>query len=85
MVTDSLHEFRDLALNEEILESIALASGGRYYSYRDAGRVVKDLERSRETQTVRIQLDVWDMPAVFLFLLACYGVEWMLRRRKGLS
>ncbi len=85
LVTDTLHEFRDLSLNSELLKSIALASGGKYYDLKNAGRVVKDLQRSRESQTVLVQLDVWDMPAVFLFLLACYGAEWMLRRRKGLS
>jgi len=85
MVTDALHEFRNVGLNSELLENIALTSGGKYYNHRTAGRVVKDLEKRRETQTVYVQLDAWDMPAVFLFLVACYGLEWMLRRRKGLS
>ena len=85
LVTDTLHEYRDLSLNSELLKNIALASGGKYYNIRNAGRLVKDLQRNRETQTVHLQLDVWDMPAVFLFLLACYGLEWVMRRRKGLS
>ena len=85
LVTDTLHEFRDLSLNTELLENIARASGGKYYNLQDAGRVVKDLQRIRETQTLRLKLDIWDMPAVLLFLLACYAAEWILRRRKGLS
>ena len=85
LVTDTLHEFRDLSLNTELLENIARASGGKYYNLKDAGRVVKDLQRIRETQTLRLKLDIWDIPAVLLFLLACYAAEWILRRRKGLS
>jgi len=31
------------------------------------------------------KLDLWDMPAVFLILLATLGGEWLLRRRRGLA
>lgn len=85
VVADSLHEFRNATLNSESLEKIALTSGGKFYNPRTAARLVKDLENNRETQTVNVQLDVWDMPVVFLFVLTCFGLEWMLRRRKGLS
>ena len=68
-----------------IYSIIALSSGGKFYNHRSADRLVKDLKNSRQTQTVHVQLDVWDMPVVFLFLLTCFGFEWMLRRRKGLS
>ena len=85
LVTDALHEYRDGALNSELLNNIARAGGGKYYTYQDAGQVAKDLEKNRAVQTVHIQLDIWDVPAVFLFLIACYALEWILRRRKGLS
>jgi uncharacterized membrane protein len=85
LVADSLHEFRDAVLNSEPLQKIARTSGGKYYTHRTADRLVKDLQNNRQTQTVNVQLDVWDMPLVFLFLLTFFGLEWMLRRRKGLS
>jgi hypothetical protein len=28
--------------------------------------------------------DLWDMPIVFLLLIALVTVEWLVRRRKGL-
>jgi hypothetical protein len=85
LVADSLHEVRDAAMNSELLAKIAQAGGGKYYNPRTADLLVKDLETNRKVQTVNIQLDVWDMPIVFFLLLACFGLEWLLRRRKGLS
>ena len=85
LVVDSLHEVRDAAMNSELLAKIAQAGGGKYYNPRTADLLVKDLETNRKVQTVNIQLDLWDMPIVFFLLLACFGLEWLLRRRKGLS
>ena len=85
LVADSLHEMRDTAMNGELLAKIAQAGGGKYYNPRTADRLVKDLEANRKVQTVNIQLDVWDIPIVFFLLFACFGLEWLLRRRKGLS
>jgi uncharacterized membrane protein len=84
-VADSLHEVRDVAMNSELLTKIAQAGGGKYYNPRTADRLVKELEANRKVQTVNILLDVWDIPIVFFLLLACFGLEWLLRRRKGLS
>ena len=85
LVADSLHEVRDAEMNSELLAKIAKAGGGKYYNAKTADNLVRDLETKRKILTVNIQLDVWDMPIVFFLLLACLGLEWMLRRRKGLS
>jgi uncharacterized membrane protein len=85
LVADSLHELRDAAMNSELLAKIAQTGGGKFYNPRTADRLVKDLEAKRKVQTVNIQLDVWDIPIVFFLLLACFGLEWLQRRRKGLS
>jgi len=85
LVADSLHEMRAAAMNSELLAKIAKVGGGKYYTPRTADRLVKDLETNRKVQTVNIQLDVWDLPIVFFLLFACLGLEWLLRRRKGLS
>ena len=85
LVADSLYEVRDAALNSEMLAKIVQAGGGKYYHPGTAGRLVEDLEANRRVQIVDIQLDVWDIPIVFFLMLACFGMEWLLRRRKGLS
>ena len=85
LVADSLHEVRDAALNSELLTKIAQAGGGKYYKPGTADRLVEDLQVNRKIQTAIIHLDIWDMPIVFFLLLACFGLEWLLRRRKGLS
>lgn len=84
-VTDSFHETRNLALNNDLLAKMAQAGGGKYYTPMSADMLVRDLESARQTQTVTTQLDVWDIPMVFFLLLAFLGLEWLLRRRRGLS
>jgi hypothetical protein len=30
-------------------------------------------------------MDLWDMPFIFLLLIAILGCEWLVRRAKGLA
>ena len=68
-----------------MLAKIAQAGGGKYYHYKKTDMLVRDLATNRRAHTVKTQLDVWDMPIVFFLLLTCLGLEWLLRRRKGLA
>ncbi len=80
-----MHELRGAAIDRELMENIAQAGGGKYYNPRTAGLLVKDLENNQQVQTVNVQLDIWNIPLVFFLLLSCFSLEWLLRRRKGLS
>jgi uncharacterized membrane protein len=70
--------------NRELLERLAQNTGGRYYTARDAGRAPGEISFSEAGLTAREEKDLWDMPIVFLMLLALRSAEWLLRRRWGL-
>jgi uncharacterized membrane protein len=69
----------------DLLERIAADTGGRFLEPGDYAELVDELAYSQEGATVRELRDLWDMPAIFLALLALLGAEWTLRRRFGLS
>jgi hypothetical protein len=69
--------------NRELLEKLASETGGRYYKPEDAQKLGKDINYSEAGITVRETRDLWDMPAVFFFLLIITSAEWLLRRKWG--
>jgi uncharacterized membrane protein len=85
LVTDAVQEMRDAALNRSLLTKIAAVGGGQYYPAGTVENLVKHLKANRTTDSVDVQVEIWDIPLVFFLLLTCLGLEWLLRRRRGLS
>ena len=86
LAANSMHEMRGAAvMNRDLMEKIAQAGGGNYYTPEKADLLVKDLNNNRKVHTVTYKLDIWNIPIVFFLLLFCFGLEWLLRRRTGLS
>jgi hypothetical protein len=48
-------------------------------------RLIDDLEHLPNDYSVDVEKDIWDMPLIFLLLLAFFSMEWLTRRRKGMS
>jgi len=69
--------------NRELLQKLASETGGRYYRPQEAQKLGQDISYSEAGITVRETRDLWDMPAVFLLLLAVRAAEWLLRRKWG--
>ncbi len=69
--------------NRELLEKLANETGGRYYTPRDASRIPQEISYSEAGITNREMKDLWDMPAIFLVILALRSAEWLLRRKWG--
>jgi uncharacterized membrane protein len=67
-----------------LLKRIAEETGGRYYASTQAANVANDLVYSSSGNTVVQRLELWDMPIVFVVLLALAGGEWAYRRSRGL-
>jgi len=81
-------EFRSLAVNKPLLETLAQKTGGRVVALKDLDRLVRDLpQETAPIMETRIQ-PVWDLPGVqplvFLVLCSAFLAEWTLRRRRGL-
>ena len=86
LAADSLQERRGAAvINREYMEKIAQVGGGNYYPPEKSDLLVRDLKNNQQVHTVTYKLDIWNIPIVFLLLFFCFGLEWLLRRRAGLS
>ncbi|MEJ2134630.1 MAG: glutamine amidotransferase [Desulfofustis sp.] len=86
LAANSMHEMRGAAvMNRDLMEKIAQVGGGNYYTPEKADLLVKDLNNNRKVHTVTYKLDIWNIPIVFFLLFFCFGLEWLLRRRTGLS
>ncbi|MBK9166534.1 MAG: hypothetical protein IPM24_03620 [Bryobacterales bacterium] len=80
---DGVAEHFRVEQNKELLRNLSEQTGGRYYEADEIGRLPDDIEFSEAGLTARQTLDLWNMPAVFLLLLALRGAEWFVRRRWG--
>ena len=63
-----------------MLERIARETGGRYWTTDDLAGLPDAIRYSRAGMVERQTLDLWNMPLVFLLLVALKGGEWLLRR-----
>jgi uncharacterized membrane protein len=69
--------------NADLLRKLADQTGGNYYSVQNAKRLPSEISFSQAGITARENKDLWNMPVVFLLLLAIRSTEWLLRRRWG--
>ncbi len=78
-------EFRSLTPNRALMESLATQTGGQVVAPEKLDEFVRDLPSRRAPVTETWTRPIWHTPAMFLFALACFVVEWGLRRKKGLA
>jgi uncharacterized membrane protein len=69
--------------NRALLEKLADETGGRYYTPKSADKLGEEIAYSDAGISAREMKDLWNMPAIFLLLLALRSAEWLLRRRWG--
>jgi uncharacterized membrane protein len=77
-------EMTDPRLNVQVLERVALASGGRVAVPQDFGGVVDALRRRVPAARLAVTHDVWHTAWFFSALVLLLAAEWILRRRWGL-
>lgn len=70
--------------NRDLLERLAAQTGGRYWKSSDLKNLAQSIPFSEAGVTVRQTKDLWDLPLVFLILLALRFSEWWLRRKWGI-
>jgi Putative glutamine amidotransferase len=70
--------------NRELLQKLADETGGRYWQPADLPRLPSEVSFSDAGITTRETKDLWDMPIVFLLILALVSSEWLLRRKWGI-
>jgi uncharacterized membrane protein len=69
--------------NRELLEKLAAETGGRYYKPGNAKQLAQEISYSEAGITAREMKDLWNMPAVFILVIALRSAEWLLRRKWG--
>jgi hypothetical protein len=77
-------EYFEAARHTSLLERIATETGGRFYTPESVGTLPEDITISGAGVTLVEELDLWDMPAIFLLMLALMAAEWGYRRVRGL-
>jgi uncharacterized membrane protein len=82
--TRSDDEYFEAARHTSLLERIATETGGRFYTPESVGTLPEDITISGAGVTLVEELDLWDMPAIFLLMLALMAAEWGYRRVRGL-
>lgn len=85
LVDDQGADVAQAELRAPLLRRIAKETGGRYYPLKEAGRLSDDVQYTEAGVTQRDAKDLWDMPIIFLALVALMGGEWTYRRRMGLA
>ena len=69
--------------NRELLEKLSSQTGGRYWKPQELSRLPGEISYSEAGITVRDTKELWNMPAIFLLILALRFSEWLLRRKWG--
>jgi uncharacterized membrane protein len=77
-------EFENPDLNDELLRRIAADSGGKYYAYHEASRLLRDIEVIASAHSEEREVSIWDTPLFFLLFLVLATAEWVLRKRNML-
>ena len=78
-------EFFDPAMRGSLLRRLAEETDGKFFKSGDTTGLADALTLSGRGVTVVEEKDLWDMPAMFLLLVAFTGGEWLYRRARGLA
>ena len=82
--SESSREFVDAEMRASLLQRIARETGGRFYTPANVASLPEDIALSKRGVTVVNQMDLWDMPFIFLLLLGLVCAEWAYRKKRGL-
>ena len=80
---DGVAENFGAAQNKELLEKLSSDTNGSYYTPAKAKRLGDEIAVSEAGITAHDNLDIWDMPILFLLVVLIRGGEWLLRRKWG--
>ena len=82
-VNTAAEEFRTLAPNLPLLETLTRATGGRILQPEEAATLPDLLARIDAPVMETSTRPLWHLPWIFLLALLCFLGEWTLRRWKG--
>jgi hypothetical protein len=77
-------EYFGAEMRKGFLERIAAETGARFYTPDTVSTLPADLGYSGGGATVEERKPLWDMPALYLLIVALVSAEWAFRKRRGL-
>jgi hypothetical protein len=85
-VTQSVEaEMADVSGDDGLLRRIAESSGGQFLPLDRLPDLPRLLASTGDGRSRYSQWRLWDSPLLFLFVVACFGAEWAMRKRLGLA
>ncbi len=78
-------EYFGAHMNKPLLERIANETGGKFYTPDRLDGLAEDMTYTKSGAVAVQQLDLWDMPLLFMGLIALVGSEWVYRKLRGLA
>ncbi|MDX1394588.1 MAG: hypothetical protein R3195_09355 [Gemmatimonadota bacterium] len=69
----------------ELLRRISEETGGRSYSYDDAGLLAEEIQYTESGDTLQEERPLWNMPILFIAMGLLLTAEWTYRRRRDLA
>lgn len=85
LVTPSNREYTNPNMDAALLRKISAASGGKFYTNDTIDQLLEDLTHMPNAYSVEVEEALWDRPLILLILFVLFTLEWINRRRKGLS
>jgi hypothetical protein len=83
-VAPSDAEYFGAEMRAPLLRRIAEETEGRFYTPATIDRLPEDLTLSRRGVTVTREMDLWDMPVIFVLIIGLMSAEWGYRKLRGL-
>ena len=82
---DLATEYFGAEMRRPLLERIAEETGGRFYTPQTVKALVEDIKYGGGGATVQETKPLWDMPALYLAIVALVSAEWAYRKAGGLA
>ena len=68
-----------------VSQQIAELSGGKSFALGNLAELPDEFAKEEQlVTTIRLERELWDVPAIFILLVIFCGIEWYLRRRDNL-
>jgi hypothetical protein len=77
-------ELADVSGDYSILQRLAEASGGEFFTLDQVDRLAERLTLAAERRPRYVEQRLWDSPLLFVFVVGCLAAEWAARKRVGL-
>ncbi len=78
-------EYTMAEMRRPLLQRIADETGGRFYTADKISTLPDDIAMTKRGVTVVNQMDLWDMPVIFVLLVGLVSAEWGYRKSRGLA